>query len=236
MKALFPRVPPRAPLEAVFLNTSGGLTGGDKMRIAAEAREGAHLTVSSQAAERVYRAPPGPDAEVDVTLKIGAGSRIDWLPQETIIFDGGAVSRRMTIDIADGAKALVLEPVILGREAMGETLREARFRDRWTLRREGRVVFADALRLDGDPTALMRRPGIAGGARAWASILFAAADAEARVQPLRDLIGRAGGVSLIRDNILFARILAPDGYDLRRVLIPVVERLSGAALPKVWRL
>lgn len=236
LKALFPRVPVGAPLEAVFLNTSGGLTGGDRMRIGVEANAGSLLVVSSQAAERIYRAPPGPSAQVDVSVTVGAASRIDWLPQETILFDGGAVTRRMTIDMAADATALIVEPVILGRAAMGETVREARFRDRWTLRRGGRIVFADALRLEGDLAALMDRRAIADRARAWASVLFAAPQAETLVEQIRKMLPASAGVSLIRDGVMFARILAPDGFDLRRVLIPVVERLSGAALPKVWRL
>jgi urease accessory protein len=236
LKALFPRVPVGAPLEAVFLNTSGGLTGGDRMRIAAVAREGARIVLSSQAAERIYRAPPGPEAVVDVALSIGPGARIDWLPQETILFDGGAVARRLTVDMAEDARALIVEPVILGRAAMGEVVREARFRDRWTVTRGGEVVFADALRLEGDIAALMDRPAIAGGARAWASVLFVAPEAETFLVPLRALLGPASGVSLIREGVLFARVLAQDGFEMRRVLIPVVERLAQAALPKVWRL
>lgn len=236
LKALFPRVRLGEPLEAVFLNTSGGLTGGDKMDISVDATEGARVIVSSQAAERVYRAPPGPSAQTEVTLRAGGRSRIDWLPQETIVFDGSALTRSLQIDLDTEATALIVEPVILGRAAMGETVRNARFRDRWTVRRNGDLIFADALWLDGDVTDVMAQIGTAQGATAWASVLFASPSADAAVEELRDMLPSSAGLSLVRSGVLFLRILASDGFELRRGLIPIIERLSGAGLPKVWRL
>lgn len=235
LKMLFPQA--RGPaLDAVFLNTAGGLTGGDRMRLLAEAGPASHLVLSSQAAERGYRARGDTIARVRVNLSVGAGGRVDWLPQETILYDGAALDRRLTVDLAPDARALIVEPVIMGRVAMGERVHDLRLTDRWEIRRGARLVFADALRLTGDAMTEMARPGIAGGAGAWATVLFASPDAAAHLADIRALLPATAGASLVRDGILFVRILAPDGYILRQSLIPVIERLTTLPLPKVWRL
>ena len=220
----------------VLLNTAGGLTGGDRMALRLQADAGAHVVTSTQAAERAYRAMPDSWAKVDLTLQLGSGARIDWLPQETILFEGAALTRQLHADLAADSRLLLVEPVILGRPAMGEILHAAALRDRWEVRRDGALVFADALRLEGDVTEIMARSGVAGAAGAFASILYAAPDAGQHVAPLRALLPQSGGASLIREGILFARMLARDGFELRRSLTPVIEYLSGARLPKVWRL
>jgi urease accessory protein len=235
LKALFPRSH-GAALEAVFLNTAGGLTGGDRMQITAQAEAGARIVLSSQAAERGYRAQPGQVARVAVRLDVGEGGRIDWLPQETILFDGAALDRRLTVDLAKGAKALVVEPLIMGRAAMGEEVHDLWFRDRWDVRLDGRLVFADALRIAGDGASMLDRPGVSGGARALAGALYAGPDAEGLLDPLRALLPQTAGASLVREGMIFMRILGADGFLLRRDLIPALELLCGAALPKVWRL
>jgi urease accessory protein len=235
LKALFPQA--RGPaLDAVFLNTAGGLTGGDKMRIEADAGPQTHLVLSSQAAERGYRARTGTVARVQVKLSVGSEGRIDWLPQETILYDGAAIERRLLVDLARDARALIVEPVILGRVAMGERVRDLHLTDRWDIRRDGSLVFADALRLDSDAEAQLARPGIAGGAGSWATALFCAPDAAAHLDSVRSLLPPTAGASLVRDGVLFLRILARDGFILRKTLIPVIERLTTLPLPKVWRL
>ena len=235
LKALFPR-PAGAALEAVFLNTAGGLTGGDRMQIEAGAEAGAHLILSSQAAERAYRAMGLARAEVTLALNVGPGARIDWLPQETILYDGAALARNLQADLAGDARLLLVEPVIFGRAAMGETVRSGLLRDTWRVRRAGEMVFADALLLQGDMALALGCAGRGGGAGAMASVLYVGPDAAARLSGVRQLLPDTAGCSLIRDGVLFTRMLARDGFDLRAVLIPLVEYLSAAPLPKVWRL
>lgn len=234
-KLLFPRGEGPA-LEAVLLNTSGGMTGGDVFRVTIGAEDGAALTLSTQAAERAYRARPGERAALSVALNVAPGGRIDWLPQETILYDGAAMDRRLRIDIAPGAAALVVEPLILGRAAMGEVVRDAHLTDRWEVWQDGALVFADALRLTGDPSALMDRAGAGDGARAMAALLYIGRDAAARRARLAAALGPAGGASLVQDGVLFARLLAPDGFGLRARLIPAIATLRDGPLPKVWRL
>ena len=233
LKALFPKVRGDA-LDAVFLNTAGGLTGGDRMQIAAEADAGAHLVMSSQAAERGYRAQPGEVAHVELTLRAGADGRIDWMPQETILFDRAAVSRRMRLHLQGNATALLVEPVVLGRRAMGETVREVFFQDQWRVWRDGRLIFADAVRLAGDATQLMARNAIGRGATALATILLAGPSAAERFGRLS--LDGFSGASLIADDLLLVRLLAEDGFALRHQMIPVMTALADVPVPRVWRL
>ena len=235
LKLLFPR-PVGVALEAVILNTAGGLTGGDRMQVEVTAEPAAHVILSTQAAERAYRALGRSCAEVAVRLQAGAGARLDWLPQETILYDGAALARTLQLDLHPTARALLVEPVFFGRKAMGEVVHDAWLHDRWELRVAGKLCFADALRLTGDLAAQLSRAGVAGGAGAMAAVLYAGPDAAAFLPGLRALLPPTAGASLIRDGILFARMLAADGFELRNALIPVLEYLGGASLPKVWRL
>jgi urease accessory protein len=233
-KIRLPRDAAAEGAEAVLINTAGGLTGGDRLSWRAEAEAGTRLTLTTQACEKVYRATEG-EARIDVTLSVGDGARLDWLPQETILFDRGALSRRLEADLAEDARLLAVEAVVLGRTAMGETVTEGLLRDRWRIRRGGRLVFADDLRLDGDVAGLTARPPLLGGARAFASLLLVASDAAERLEPLRAAIGPLGGASAF-DGKLFARIAAPDGFALRQVLLPAIAALrDGEPLPRVWR-
>ena len=232
-KIRLPRDARAEGLEGVLINSSGGLTGGDRMEWAAEAGPGALLTLTTQACEKVYRARDG-EAEVRTTLTLGEDARLDWLPQETILFDGGSLSRRLEADLALGARLLAVEAVVLGRTAMAETVRVGHLSDRWRIRSEGRLVFADDLRLDGPIADLAAQAPVLAGARAFASLLLIDADAGRFLAPLRAALGPAGGASAF-DGKLFARVTAPDGFDLRRALLPALEILrDGAPLPRVW--
>lgn len=233
LKALFPKVRGDA-LDTVFLNTAGGLTGGDRMQIDVAAETGAHVVLSSQAAERAYRAQPGQIAHSNVALDVGPDGRIDWLPQETILFDHAALNRRLNVRLAADATALLVEPIIFGRVAMGETVRALHFTDQWRIWRDGALVFADAVRLIGDAKSLMQAAAIAGGAGAMATVLFVGPQAAGLAE--RISLSPTSGTSLISDDVLLVRILAADGFTLRQQLIPVVEALTTAPIPRVWRL
>src|SRR6056297_99881 len=228
--------PARDAVEGVILNTSGGLTGGDTLSIAASAQAGARLRLTTQAAERVYRTADETTARVRNMVTVEPGGRVDWLPQETILFQNGALRRSLTIRMAADARLLVVEPVLFGRLAMGEVVTQARFADRLTLERAGELVFRDASTLNGDITATLDRPALGGGVRAMALVFFAAPEAEAHLDPLRAILPPTAGVSLVRDGVLVLRALAQDGFELRRTLVPVLDRLSGDALPRSWRL
>lgn len=222
-------------LEAVLINTAGGLTGGDRMTWRAEALAGSSLTVTTQACEKVYRSA-GDTARVATQLTVGDGSRLDWLPQETILFDQARIARTLEADLAPGATLLALEAVVLGRQAMGESVASGAFRDRWRIRREGRLVFADDLNLEGGIAALSVRAAALGGARAFATLVLVTADPERLLEPVRAALGDAGAASAFGGKLV-ARVVAENGMALRRALIPALSILrQGAPLPRVWTL
>lgn len=219
-------------LQAVLINTAGGLTGGDELRWSARAASGARLVLTTQACERLYRST-GDDARIETRLDAGAGARLDWLPQETILFEGSRLARTLEADLAEDATFCAVEAVILGREAMGEDARGALLRDNWRVRRGGRLVHAEATRLSADPR---ERDGLAllDGARAFATVLYVGDDAERLLEPVRALLTGRSGASLIGERLI-VRAIAESGLALRRIIAPIVARLSSAgALPRLW--
>ncbi len=227
-KCLMPRVP-GAP-EAVLINTAGGLTGGDRIAWEAEAGAGAALAVTTQAAERVYRASAG-EARVATRLALGPGAWLRWLPQETILFDGGRLERSLDVEMADDARLLALEAVVLGRAAMGETVRRGHLVDRWRVTRGGRLLHADTLRLSGPVAEIAARPGVFAGHRAAATLLYAGPDAADRLAAVRALLPEAAGASAMPGRLVL-RLLAADARALRAALAPVVALFG--PLPAVW--
>lgn len=232
LRALFPQ---GRGLTAVMLNTSGGVTGGDSFTTHITAAQGADLTVSTQAAERIYRAQPGETGVVRSQLTLAEGARLHWVPQETILFDGAALDRRLRVDMAGDAHLVLVEPMIFGRAAMGETVRAGRLLDRIEVFRGGELVFADRVALSGDIAATLAHQAVAAGAGAQAALVLITPQAERHLDRLRRLMPEAGGASLIRPGVVFARVLAEDGFALRKTLIPALAALE-VALPRVWSL
>ena len=231
LRVRFPNAAGEA-LEAVIVNTGGGMAGGDRFGVDIALGEGARLIAGSAAAEKIYRSN-GPDAQMDVRLDIGAGAQLAWLPQETILFDGARLSRRIDVELAEGASLLLAEAVVFGRAAMGEAMIEGLFADRWRVRRAGRLVFADSARLDGDVAARLAAPASAAGGNAIASVLIAPAGEEtlAAVRALRQFTGEVGISAW--NGIALARLCAKDGAALRHDLIALLAAL-GAAVPRLW--
>ncbi len=222
--------------EVVFLNTAGGLTSGDRLDYALAVDDGLRATGTTQSAERAYAAPEGP-AEIGVAVRVGAGARVDWLPQETILFDRAALSRRTVIDLAGEASCLLAETLVLGRAAMGETLRRLDLRDTRLVRRDGRVVFAECLRIDGGALAAGAHAAMLGGARAVATVALIGRGAEAALEAVR----RALGVEAVEaaasawDGRCVVRVAGPDGWPVRRQVARVLGVLRDGPLPLVWQ-
>jgi urease accessory protein len=221
-------------LQAVLMNTAGGLTGGDYIRWSVEAAARAKVVLTTPACERVYRSL-GTDAVVENRLTAAAGAHIDWLPQETILFEGGRLDRRLEVDLAEGATLTAVEAVLLGREAMGEAARNAHLRDNWRIRRNGRLIHAEATVLSADPR---ERDGssLLAGALAFATILHVSPAAERKLEAVRGLLPPTGGASVIGER-LTVRLLAESGLALRRSLSPIIAELSAAgSIPRLWTL
>jgi urease accessory protein len=233
-KIRLPKVASGEPPNAVIINTAGGLTGGDRFQASVAAAEGCRALVTTQACERIYRSAGGA-ASVEAQLKVGAGARIDWLPQETILFDGSALSRRLDADLAPGARLLACESLLFGRPASGETMHAFSVHERWRIRRDGKLLFADDLRFADADAAFLAEPATLGGAGAMATILLVNEDADRFLEPVRAALGAAGGASAWNGRLI-ARLTARDGMALRAVLIPALAvLLDGATLPQAWR-
>lgn len=210
------------------------MTGGDEFDVHIKAERDAHLTVTTQACERAYRAQPGETGHIRNRLSVAAGARLSWLPQETILYDRCSLDRALHIDMDEDAILLLVEPMIFGRTEMGETVSLGSFRDRIDIRRAGQALYLDAIHLNGDIERHLSRPTVAKGARAFASVIYAAPNAGAHLDPLRAMLPDNAGVSLIGDDLLALRILGADGFSLRKALFPVLTRLSGTDLPRCW--
>jgi urease accessory protein len=235
LKARLPRAAVGGWTELVTLNSSGGIAQGDVLETAVHAGEGTALTVASQAAERYYRSPGGAAAAVRTGLAVAAGAALEWLPQETILFDGCAVDRRLEVDVAPGGWFVGVETLVFGRAAMGERLQSVQWRDGIAVRRAGRLVWQDVVRLEGVGQALLDRPAVAAGGRAVATLVHVAAGAAAAVDGVRAaLAGCDAGVSAFED-LLVARIVAADGACARAAIMAGLAALrAGRPLPRVW--
>ncbi|MGQ7791492.1 urease accessory protein UreD [Faunimonas sp. B44] len=230
---------PRAvadPLEAVIINTGGGMACGDRYSVSIDAGARSDVVVTTPAAERVYRSD-GAEAVLDVRLAAACGACLAWLPQETILYDRARLRRRFDAELAADAALLVFEALVLGRAASGESMKEGAVEDRWRIRRDGRLVYADTLRLDGDIAALSKRPAVLGGAAALATLLYVAPDAEARLDEARDALSgsRSTAGASAWNGMLAVRILASSVADLRHDGMRLIEALTSRPLPRVWR-
>jgi len=224
--------------ESVLLNSSGGVAGGDRLTADLAVGPGARATFTSQAAERFYRAlDEDPPAHVRTHIDIASAAAAEWLPQEAILFDCAALDRRLEVDIAQDAWFLGAESLVFGRTAMGETLATVRLADTIRIRRAGRLVLREAIRLSGDVADTLARPASAGGGAAVATLVHVAPDAEARLGALRAAWAEAPaetGASAW-NGLLLGRIVAADGARLRATLLGGFTALrDGRALPRVW--
>jgi urease accessory protein len=225
--------------EAVVVNTGGGMAGGDRARVDLAAGPGARVFVTTQAAEKVYRADGAP-CRIEVRLGVEAGSALAWAPQETLLYEGARLERRLDAEVAADGSLLLVEAAVFGRLAHGETSVAAQFFDRWRVRRAGRLVFAEALRLDNAATDLDRR-AVGGGARAIAALLYLAPDAPDRLAGVRDALaaqadaggGLDAGASAF-DGLLVARAVARAPEALRAAVEAALRALSGRGRPRVW--
>ncbi len=236
LKARFPRTSDWA--EAIVVNSSGGVACGDRLDVSVEVAAGSSGVLTAQAAERFYRATDGSvAARVRGAVTLAAGARLDWLPQESILFDAAALDRALDVDMAEDAAFLGIEAVLFGRAAMGETVRRGMLRDRITVRRAGRLIYHDAVRLDGDMAGALDRAAVGGGARAMATIVHVAPDAPGRLDALRAaLAGMEAGASSW-DGMIVARVLARDGAALRSATVAALSVLrDGRTLPRSWSL
>ncbi len=238
LRLRFPRA--GAECEAVLVNTGGGMADGDRAIVDLTVGPAARVIATTQSAEKIYRSE-GEAVRVETRLRVEAGGALAWTPQETLLFEAARLERRLEAEIAADASLLLIEAVTFGRLAYGETRIAARFRDSWRVRRDGRLIFAEEVRLD-DAGAALDRPAVGAGARAIATILCVAPNAEARLPALRAALetsaAREGapvdaGASAF-DGLAVARLASPSPSRLRAALIEAMLALRGGGTPRVW--
>jgi urease accessory protein len=226
--------PPADELEAMMVNTAGGMAGGDRLELDFAVGLSARLLVTSAAAEKVYRTL-GPDTSIAARLSVAAGGELAWLPQETILFDRARLRRSIEVDLAADARLLLAEATVFGRSGMGETIAEGFWLDRWRVRREGTLIHAETVRLDGDVAAKLARPAIGKGAVAMATVLSVPGD-EAMVAAVRAESRHCQGevAASAWKGLAVVRLLAASGAALRHDLARVLTSIRGGRLPRLW--
>jgi urease accessory protein len=229
----FPRI--AETCEAVLINTGGGMAGGDRIRAEVSLDPAAAAVVTTQAAEKIYRSQ-GALTEIDIELNLAAEGRLEWLPQEMILFCGSRWRRSLAADIAADASLTIAESIVFGRIAMNEIVERGFCHDRWRIRRDGKLIFAEDMRLDGNPAGLLAAKASGNGARALATILHAAPDAEQRIDQARDLLANAAcecGASAW-NGMLLVRLLSRDPQALRADLVRFLEGFRRVPMPRSW--
>ena len=251
-KLRFPRqVRGADTLEAIVINTAGGMTGGDRFNWEIAAGPGTDVSITTQANDKVYKASSGA-AEVSISLRLERDSRVAWLPQETILFQHAALTRKLDVEMAPGSELLLCEAIVFGRHGHGEKFTQGLLRDRWRVRAGDTLVHAEELYLEGDAGHALGRAAVAGGAGAVATLIAIGGKSLFKLEGAREIIASckevSGGVSVIRigenpgiddsgTGKLLARLVAKDGYLLRKALVPLIGLLNGeAGLPKSWSL
>jgi urease accessory protein len=226
--------PPARELEAMIVNTAGGMAGGDRFELDLAVGPGARLLVTSAAAEKVYRTL-GAETTITARLDVAAGGELAWLPQETILFDQARLRRTIDVDLAADARLLLVEAVIFGRSGMGESVAGGSLVDRWRVRRGGRLLHAEAVRLDGEVAAKLAQAAVAKGGVAVANVLLVPGD-DAMVAAVRDASRHCRGEvgASAWNGIAVVRLAAPDGAALRHDLARVLATIRGGRLPRLW--
>jgi urease accessory protein len=235
LRVRFPRIREER-LEAILINTAGGIVGGDKLEFQIETREDASLVITSQAAEKIYRSN-GLTSRISVSLKAEAGSELFWLPQETILFDRARVEREIEADVSSEGSLAICEAIVFGRHAMGEKVARGLLRDRWRIRRDGKLIFADALMLDGDIKSTLNRTAAMNGKIGMATMVCVSREAMSKLDAVREALtgeGIEAGASAF-DGMLVARILAEDSISLRAAVLSALEA-AGTPPPRAYSL
>ena len=244
LRVLFP-IPARDDIfQAAIACVSGGLVGGDRLKSQITMGTDTRALVIGQAADKIYRSL-GADCVIENILSLGKGAWLEFLPQETILFDAARLRRTTSVTLDPGARFLGGDIIVFGRKAKGESLASGLLHDSWEIHREGKPVWKDALHLEGDLAAQLSAPAAFDGAAAYASLIYAGADAGMHLAAMRALtMAQAGGqlrigATQFRD-LLILRFIARDSFALRQSFTRVWAALRAAAgglppvLPRLW--
>lgn len=245
LRILFPDVDPREPVTGALVTTSGGLVGGDTLGISVTGAENTASRIVGQAAEKIYRST-GADVTIEVRLDASGGAWLEWLPQETILFDNARMRRTTVAEVGVGARLLAGEMIVFGRTAMGESMTQGLVRDVWEVRRDGRLVWSDALHLDENLEDALQAAAGFDGALAYASLIYVGDDADGQLSAARELLEAAAPDVLSSatcvGDVLILRWVSRDSLTLRNAYGEFWggfrNRIAGypAAMPRLWNM
>jgi urease accessory protein len=197
--------------------------------------------VTSQAAEKIYRALDEP-ARIATSLKVCEAAKLAWLPQETILFNHGRLSRETEVDISSGAELLALEWLVLGRAALGEEVVGGHISDSWRVKKDSRLIWADSFRATDETFPHLHRKALLSNCKAVATLIYFGPHLDARLESWRDIAAslecRCAATSM--GGLIVVRFAAKASFDLRGALQRMLRQFSGELgagpfrVPKMW--
>ena len=223
-------------MEAVILNTSGGMTDGDNLNIDVKAKDCA-LAMTTQTAERVYRSGGTTPAKVNINLSVSDTADLHWLPQETIVFDGSKFDRTLTINLSSCSNCLVAETIVLGREAMGENICDCKLIDNWRVFRDGNLFHAESMRLSNEVNKIIAAPAGGNGARLLSTILYVGHNIEQVADRSAGLIKQISSNCALScwDDRLVIRLMSAHSASARKDIERLLLAIRQQPLPRVWQ-
>ena len=241
IRIMFPRTASGPVEEAVLINTAGGIAGGDRLEYAVTTLANASIAVTSQAAEKVYRALSEP-ARLVTKLKACEAAKLAWLPQETIVFNWARLSRETEIDLSSGAELLALEWLVLGRAAHGEEMAGGHIADSWRVRKDGRLIWADSFRATDETFLHLHRKALLSNCKAVGTLIYFGPYLDRRLEFLRDISPslecQCAATSV--GGLIIVRFAAQLSSDLRLALRSFLQQFSRELgpgpfrVPKMW--
>ena len=223
-------------MEAVILNTSGGMTDGDILNIDVEA-EGCALVMTTQTAERVYRSVGTKPAKTQINLSVSGKADLHWLPQETIVFNDSKFERTLKINLSSCSNCLVAETIVLGRQAMGENVYDCHLVDNWRVFRDGNLFHAESLRLSDEVSKIITASAGGNGARLLSTILYIGDNLEQIVDSVSDVIKQSPSncaVSCWNDRLII-RLMSSHSPSARKDIEKLLRAIRKQPMPRVWQ-
>jgi urease accessory protein len=241
LRVIFPRIDGAAAKEAVLINTGGGIAGGDRLECGVTAMAGASIAVTSQTAEKVYRALDQP-ALILTKLKVGAGAKLAWFPHETIVFNWARLHRETEVEVSLGSEMLALEWLVFGRSAHGEEMNGGEIRESWRVKKEGRLIWADTFRIAEEVFPHLNRKALLSNCKVIATLIYFGPELDKRLEILREvsrtLDCRCAATSLA--GLIVVRLAAEESSILKLALRALLQQLGPEfgdgpfRVPKMW--
>ena len=176
-KPLYPEG--RELCHALVLHPPAGIAGGDRLDINIALDSGAQALLTTPGAGKWYRSA-GPMAEQVVSITVGAGGTAEWLPQESILFDGAGSRMNTLVNLEEGSRYLGVETLCFGRRASGETFERGSLRLATDIRHAGKLLWRELGVIEGG-SALMASPTGLAGFTVCSTVIAAGAEVDAQV-------------------------------------------------------